>query len=263
MKKIVLILLMIILSGCHQSSPACEIISETFHYYDVLEGQIGQINYSEHKEYKNGQVVKSYKISSDNEIYNEKEYNYKGDLLLSINIRNGSYKEESKKEYKNNRLMASYSYRDGDLIGKTLFEYDGDTKTTSFYDEKDIFQKTIETKDECNVYSETIFYPDDLSVIFEYVLDDSDRPIKLVETTEYKITTSEFIYDDYGNKLTSFTSTKKIKERENQGNLSEVYRDTLIEYEYVYDEQGQYTEMKIYMNDELVQYAIREIIYQE
>ena len=173
MKKIVLILLMIILSGCHQSSDSDEILSETIHYYDVIEGQIGQKNYSECKEYKNGQVVKSYKISSDNEIYNEKEYKYKGDLLLSITIQNGSYKSEVTNEYKNNQLIASYSYRDGDLTGKTLFEHDRDTKTTSFYDDKDIFQKTIETRDERSVYSETIFYYNNSSVIFEYVLDDN------------------------------------------------------------------------------------------
>ena len=228
MKKTVLILLIIILSGCHQSSHSGEILSETFYYYDIIEGQIGQKKYSDCKECNNGQLVKSYKISSDNEIYNEKEYKYKGDLT-----------------------------------GKTLFEYDGDTKTTSFYDDKDIFQKQIETKDEWYVYSETLFFHDDLSIISEYVLDDNDRIIKIVNTTEYKITTSEIIYDDYGNKLTSFTSTEKIKERENQGNLSEVYSDVLIEYEYLYDKQGQYTEMKMYMNDELVQYVIRKIIYQE
>ena len=261
MKKIVLILLMIILSGCHHSSQSGEILSETFHYYDVIEGQIGQKNYSEYKEYKKGQVVKSYKISSDNEIYNEKEYKYKGDLLLSIKIQNGSYESEVKNEYKNNQLIASYSYRDGDLTGKTLFEYDGDTKTTSFYDDKDIFQKTVETRVERNVYSETISYLNNLSVIFEYVLDDSDRPIMLIETTEYKISTSEFVYDDFGNELTIFTSTEKIKDRENQGNLYEVYYDILREYEYVYDEHGQYTEMKMYMNDELVLYETKEIIY--
>ena len=263
MKKIILILLMIILSGCHHSSQSGEILSETFHYYDVIEGKIDQKNYSECKEYRNGQVVKAYKISSDNEIYNEKDYKYKGDLLLSTKIHNGSYKTEVKNEYKINQLIASYFYRDGELTGKTLFEYDGDTKTTSFYDDKDIFQKTIETRYGCNVYSETIFYHYDLSVIIEYVLDENDNPIKKVENTEYEVTISEFSYDNFGNQLTLFRSTEETKERESQGNLNEVYNDTLIEYEYVYDEHDQYTEKKMYMNGELVWYETKEIIYQE
>jgi len=253
MKKIIVLVMMLLLCSCQTveiEEKKNQISKETVHHYKLVEinNEIvaDEITYSECREYKNGLVVEDYTISPIGEKHNVGIYEYDDQLIKSIVRHDGILKYETRYSNKGDMKTSISNYFNDELKRKTIYVYDGNDTVIKEYDgENELISESKTTVNGSNKYVEYTQYLEGVTATMEIELDENDNPIKSKFTQGDIVSVSETTYDEYGNEI--HISNPEIEVRK----------------EYIYDEKGEYIEMKTYLNDVLTSYQTREIEYEK
>ncbi|MCH4890822.1 hypothetical protein EZV73_24800 [Acidaminobacter sp. JC074] len=267
MKRLLFVLILLLLVGCQEDESGL-ITKEIIHYHNIEyindTYTAGEISYSECKEYKNGLLMKAYTMAPDGSHHNISTYKYKRGLLDTIERIDGINEYFTEYTYAGDQTKSVKVYHNDVEINKTLYEYNEDTVKAIIYINGELYSESIEKTDGNMRYTEIISYPDETKHTLQITLhengkaehylsedgdettnvyDDKDNLIRTISTSNGEISEMSISYDEHGNRV------------------SEISPFMTREYEYVYNDKGDYVEKKSYRDGHLTKYITREVTY--
>lgn len=249
MKKWLLLCMCLILMGCQNTESKGKVIVTT--NYQIENGEVGEPLWHFTETFnEDGLVVKTKQEAENGYVLSEGVWTYEGENLVLIENQNNGKLFETKRTYKDDKIMSEHRYSEGKLLGFTLYEYgEGKNKTTKEYDQNEELTSigTEEYVSDKEVHATMAMTALDNIMEMTIYLDDKGRQSKTIQTVDGSESVTTNNYDEQGNLV--------------QIILEGDSRVSIWSHEYEYNKHGDYIKKTSYNDGNMYSYEERAIDY--